>query len=63
MKKELIKIIKKAGKILKKGYYSNKYVNFNCLILYCSIIPTFNYINFYKLIFPYKHLFCTICIV
>ena len=24
MKKELIKIIKKAGKILKKGYYSNK---------------------------------------
>jgi myo-inositol-1(or 4)-monophosphatase len=28
MKKELIKIIKKAGKILKKGYYSNKDVNF-----------------------------------
>ena len=28
MKKELIKIIKKAGKILKKGYYSNKDVTF-----------------------------------
>ena len=28
MKKELIKIIKKAGKILKKGYYSNKNVTF-----------------------------------
>lgn len=28
MQKKLIKIIKKAGKILKKGYYSNKDVNF-----------------------------------
>ena len=28
MKKELIKIIKKAGKILKKGFYSKKEVNF-----------------------------------
>lgn len=28
MKKELIKIIKKAGKILKKGYHSNKEVTF-----------------------------------
>ena len=28
MKKELIKIIKKAGKILKEGYYSNKDVTF-----------------------------------
>ena len=28
MQKKLIQIIKKAGKILKKGYYSNKDVNF-----------------------------------
>ncbi len=28
MKKDLIKIIKEAGKILKKGFYSNKEVNF-----------------------------------
>jgi myo-inositol-1(or 4)-monophosphatase len=28
MKKDLIEIIKEAGKILKKGFYSNKEVNF-----------------------------------